>query len=504
LDPEPRCAKAQLYALADAVKGGGTGWLTADRCEAILVQHNREVEGNRQPGIKKMLSSRIYIGHFRRGNYFQSAKKCKLKSKNEWAADNKRRHLLQGDRQPPLPSRPFFGNQTLAGQRYDGQASSPHSSRSTNECLDGKCPICHPPSPRERPSRGGAGRAAPQVTPAQKGMATLAAASAVAGMVAGEGEEDEHQFSSGDSGGEELHERQELQGEPEQPEEMDESETPAGGSEEPETPAGESEEPETPAGESEEPAGELATEPGPRFSRGADPPSERAAAKPARRGDVDPHNLVTCFEQLLLLNDLLCEDYREQVARRAGGWLSAALGGKGGRSAAIAAAAATDAPEVLAADLASVAKELTAAVQQLIESPPVATALQEEVAALEAHRRAAAAARAAATRLQRTVADREAFGEARRPAEQRRGRSNAVGVQSAATDSPACELTAMVDDVTSSAMAALDLLKRYNGLLQERLPARFDDLVRRHGNRLIKVSFKNDNLRVLRPSSSHL
>jgi hypothetical protein len=28
--------------------------------------------------------------------------------------------------------------------------------------------------------------------------------------------------------------------------------------------------------------------------------------------------------------------------------------------------------------------------------------------------------------------------------------------------------------------------------------------VRRHGNRLIKVSFKNDNLRVLRPSSSHL
>jgi hypothetical protein len=68
LDPEPRCAKAQLYALADAVKGGGTGWLTADRCEDILVQHNREVEGNRQLGIKKMLSSRIYIGHFRPGN----------------------------------------------------------------------------------------------------------------------------------------------------------------------------------------------------------------------------------------------------------------------------------------------------------------------------------------------------------------------------------------------------------------------------------------------------
>ena len=67
------------------------------------------------------------------------------------------------------------------------------------------------------------------------------------------------------------------------------------------------------------------------------------------------------------------------------------MGGKGGRSAAIAATAATDAPEVLAADLASVAKELTAAVQQLIESPPVATALQEEVAALEAHRRAAGA-----------------------------------------------------------------------------------------------------------------
>ena len=49
-----------------AMKGGGTGWLTADRCEAILVQHNREVEGNRQLGINKTLSSRIYIGHFRR------------------------------------------------------------------------------------------------------------------------------------------------------------------------------------------------------------------------------------------------------------------------------------------------------------------------------------------------------------------------------------------------------------------------------------------------------
>ena len=169
LDPEPRCAKAQLYALADAVKGGGTGWLTADRCEAILVRHNREVEGNRQPGIKKMLSSRIYIGHFRRGNYFQSAKKCKLKSKNEWAADNKRRHLQQGDRQPPLPSRPFFGNQTLAGQRYDGQASSPHSSRSTNECLDGKCPICHPPPPPRAPEPRGSGACGAASDPSAEG-----------------------------------------------------------------------------------------------------------------------------------------------------------------------------------------------------------------------------------------------------------------------------------------------------------------------------------------------
>ena len=118
------------------------------------------------------MTERLYIGHFRYECFHRSAGRCSLVHKNTCARDNKKlQHLNPGDVQPPLPSRPFDGEEAIRGQPYDGQSSSPHSRLNVNECLIRECKLCQPPA---RPHAGATGGHLVTVTPVRPGLAAQA------------------------------------------------------------------------------------------------------------------------------------------------------------------------------------------------------------------------------------------------------------------------------------------------------------------------------------------
>ena len=200
LDRELRRARAQVYALADMVNPGNAGQLTAQRCETILDRHAGQLEYNRQRVMQgqheRQLTERLYIGHFRYECFNRSAGRCSLVHKNTCARDNKKlQHLNPGDVQPPLPSRPFDGEEAIRGQPYDGQSSSPHSRLNVNECLIRECKLCQPPA---RPRAGATGGHLVTVTPVRPGLAAFASRVVERTMADSTDEEEEQEDDDGD------------------------------------------------------------------------------------------------------------------------------------------------------------------------------------------------------------------------------------------------------------------------------------------------------------------